>query len=414
MPTSNEKTKVPKGLALVVDDLLANRKVLQSLLKLEGYQTIAAEDGQQAVQLFTEHHPDIIFMDAMMPVMDGYQATAEIKVLAGTQFIPVIFLTALNEADAMVRCIDAGGDDFLCKPYKQEILRAKIRAMERIRNLTRTVAEQHHEIQRQHTLLLKEQVLAEQIYTRAVTADNIPSKYIKSVLRAMTIFSGDMLLTADCPDGKLHVLLGDFTGHGLNAAVGVLPAAEVFRAMTAKGFSAAEILSAINSKLHRLLPTGMFMTACFVVVEEDLHCLTVWNAGMPEALVLGADDGQFRVLKHRIVSQYLPLGILDKMDTQLAPLTLPINQGDCILLCSDGLSDAVNASGEEFGLARYEQAATSTPNSFQAVVTALETFCDGQPFNDDVSFVEIQCLPGLLKTGTVKKILDAKKSECSR
>ncbi len=380
-----------KGLALVVDDASTNRRLLQVLLQKEGYQTIMAENGQQAVQLYSEHQPDIVFMDITMPVMDGYEATARIKALAGTHFVPVVFITALGETEALVKCVEAGGDDFLQKPFNKEILRARIKAMMRIRDLSRSVAELHQ-------LMLKEQVIAEQIYNRAVTADNIVSKHIHSMLRAVSIFSGDMLLTAHCPDGKIHVLLGDFTGHGLIAAVGVLPTAEVFREMTAKGSSAIEILSAINAKLHRLLPTGKFLCAGFVVIEADMKSVCIWNAGVPNMLVLGAGDGGHTVIKHRIASQYLPLGILKEIDIEPAPAQLPITQGDRILLCSDGLTEATNSKGEEFGMARYEQAATTTQFSFQAVVTALAYFCGEQPFNDDVSLVEILCMPELLKT----------------
>lgn len=387
-----------KGLALVVDDLEVNRKILEGLLKLEGYQTISAEDGAQAVQLYAESQPDIVFMDVMMPVMDGFQATARIKELAGTVFVPVIFLTALSEGEALVKCLEAGGDDFLSKPYKQEILRAKIRAMERIRDLSRTVAEQHHKIESQHQFLLNEQVIAEQIYRRAITGENIASKHIHSLLRAVSIFSGDLLLTADCPDGKMHILLGDFTGHGLSAAVGVLPTAEVFRAMTAKGFSAPEILAAINSKLHKLLPTGMFMAACFVVIEKDMRSASIWNAGMPEVLILAAlaPQGQQSAIRHRVASHYLALGIIKNADVERPPACVAISEGDRILLCSDGVTEATNASGVEFGTQRYEQAACATRHSFDAVVAALDIFREGQAFNDDVSLAEIYCMRGLL------------------
>lgn len=397
MPEANADTQTRKGLALVVDDVLSNRKILQGLLTLEGYQTISAENGLQAIQLYTDHQPDIVFMDVMMPVMDGYEATARIKSIDPSRFTPVIFLTALSEADALVKCIEAGGDDFLGKPFKQEILNAKIKSMERIRDLSRTIARQKHELEQQHNLMLKEEVVAEQIYNRAVTEENITNKHLNSLLRATSVFSGDMLLSAYCPDGKLHVLLGDFTGHGIVAAVGVLPSAEVFRAMTAKGFPAIDILSSINTKLNRLLPTGMFLTVCFAVIDADMKGLTLWNMGMPDALILGKGHAKNGKIKYRASSQYLPLGILAEIDRAEEPVRLDISEGDCILLCSDGLIDAQNPYGEYFGQARYESAATDSCNGFQSVTGALDIFCEGHPFIDDVSIVEIQCLPGLLE-----------------
>jgi CheY-like chemotaxis protein len=406
MPAFHALAEVPKGLALVVDDVPSNRKILQGLLTLEGYRTIQAENGQQAVQLYAEHLPDIVFMDVMMPVMNGYEATAQIKSLAGSDFVPVIFLTALNESEAMVKCIEAGGDDFLGKPFKQEILRAKIKAMERIRDMSRTIVRQNQELERQHNLLLKEQIVAEQIYNRAVTEDNVASKYISSQLRAVSVFSGDMLLTAYCPDGKLHILLGDFTGHGIAAAVGVLPSAEVFRTMSDKNFPAIEILNSINLKLNRLLPTGKFLTACFVVIEPDMKRASIWNMGMPDVLVLGAENGNDKMFKRRVSSQYLPLGILAQIDMKIEPADIDICEGDRILLCSDGVCDALNANEERFGLERYEQAATSAVQSFVSVIAALEDFCAGHPCNDDVSIVEIHCMPGLLKPQMTKQIHD--------
>jgi two-component system, HptB-dependent secretion and biofilm response regulator len=390
-----------RGLALIVDDMEVNRKVLRGLLEMEGYRTIAAANGEEAVRVFNESHPDIVFMDVMMPVMDGYQATARIKELSGTVFLPVIFLTALSEVDALAKCVEAGGDDFLSKPFRQDILRAKIKAMERIRGLSRKVAEQHRQIENQHQLMLNEQIIAEQIYSRAIIGDNLTSGYIHSLLHPMSVFSGDMLLTAKCLDGNMHILLGDFTGHGLSAAVGVLPTAEIFRAMTDQGFSAPEILRGINSKLHKLLPTGMFLTACFVVIKKDMQRVLIWNAGMPEALVLGVmpEDKNRQRVKHRVVSSYLPLGILPELDQTLSPVQLEIADGDRILICSDGVTEAHSANGDVFGMARYEQAATADQHSFRNVTAELEAFCSGQPYRDDVSLVEIHCVPGLFKNG---------------
>ena len=88
-------------LALIVDDELTNRMILRSLLKKQGYDSVEAENGRQAVELFRERQPDIIFMDVMMPEMDGYEATRIIKAEAGNRFIPVIFLTAVTDEESL-------------------------------------------------------------------------------------------------------------------------------------------------------------------------------------------------------------------------------------------------------------------------------------------------------------------------
>ena len=124
---------------------------------------------------------------------------------------------------------------------------------------------------------------------------------------------------------------------------------------------------------------------------------------MPQVLVLGAvtKDGLRSVIKHKVASQYLALGILKQAELEPSPPCILIAEGDRILLCSDGVTEATNSSGEAFGSVRYEQAATEIQNSFQAVATALGIFCGEQPFNDDVSLVEIQCMPGLLASGAL-------------
>lgn len=383
-----------KGLALVVDDSVTNRIILEALLGREGYKVISAEDGLQAVQMYIEYQPDIVFMDVMMPKMDGYEAATRIKALADMRFVPVIFLTALTADEALAKCIEAGGDDFLSKPYKQSVLRTKVIALERIRDLTRTAAEQHRRITEQHMSMLREQEVAEHIYNTAVTSDNVGLDYIRSLLRPVSTFSGDMLLSAYHPVGRLHILLGDFTGHGLTASIGALPAADVFRTMTAKGYSAPEILAAINQKLHRLLPADMFMAGCLVVVEEDMKTVAIWNAAMPDVLLI---DGKTRQVKGRVASVNLPLGIVADTDYHRTATRFDLAPGDRILMCSDGVTDARNAAQECFGEQRLMRAISAGSDSFASVIAALDAFCADVNLSDDLSLVEIICRQGMLE-----------------
>jgi DNA-binding response OmpR family regulator len=123
--------------ALIVDDEVSHQIILKSHLKKQSYKVIEAANGREAIDLFRSENPGIIFMDVMMPEVDGYEATVQIKAEAGKHFVPIIFLTAMTDEESLSRCIEAGGDDFIVKPYDKFILEAKIRATQRIATLTR-------------------------------------------------------------------------------------------------------------------------------------------------------------------------------------------------------------------------------------------------------------------------------------
>ncbi|MBM3226450.1 MAG: response regulator, partial [Candidatus Tectomicrobia bacterium] len=115
---------------LIADDDRTNRIVLSAMLKKDGHTVCMADNGTEAVDLFAQQQPDMVLMDVMMPDMNGYEAARQIKAMAGERFVPVIFLTAMTDEEALAQCIVAGGDDFLTKPYKRTLLKAKITALE--------------------------------------------------------------------------------------------------------------------------------------------------------------------------------------------------------------------------------------------------------------------------------------------
>lgn len=266
-----------RGSALIVDDDPISRRLLSLLLQREGFATLEARDGQEALALYERTRPDIVFMDVAMPGMDGLETTRRIKSLHVADFVPVIFLSASHAEDSMVSAIQAGGDDYLTKPFDPGIIRARVLAMERLRDLQRRlVAEnvsQAELLERER----EEQALAERVFSRAINNRNVATDRIGLVQRPAAMFSGDLVLTQHLPDGGLRVLIGDFTGHGLAAAIGALPVAEAFHAMTQKGVEDSEVLAEINRKLHQLLPRDRFMAACLLSIPgrgEELHW---WN-----------------------------------------------------------------------------------------------------------------------------------------
>jgi two-component system sensor histidine kinase/response regulator len=119
---------VAPGIVLVVDDDATNREVLSRRLKLQGHVVVTAISGEDALQLAHEHPFDLVLLDIMMPDMDGYEVLGRLKADERLRHIPVIMISALNEVQSVVRCIEAGAEDYLAKPFNPTLLKARIGA----------------------------------------------------------------------------------------------------------------------------------------------------------------------------------------------------------------------------------------------------------------------------------------------
>ncbi|MCP3669526.1 MAG: fused response regulator/phosphatase [Gammaproteobacteria bacterium] len=386
MPAST----VTKGKALVADDKRSNRMILSAILKQIGYEVIQAENGVEAVELFQTEKPDIILIDIIMPVMDGYNAVKQIKSDPANSFTPVLFLTGMTDEQDLAKCIEVGGDDFLTKPFNRTLLTAKIHALERISIL-------HKQVNVLYARTQQDQEMAKEVFAGAVITDNVALNAIQTLSQPAELFSGDVLLSAYSPSGDLNVMMGDFTGHGLAAALGAMPASEVFRAMTSKGYSTQQILAGINSKLLNILPTSMFLAIQFITLSKYLDYVSVCNCGMPDILFLGTDD---HIIKHRAPSSEIPLGISTDIDFNECVKLVKIDLGDTILLASDGVTEALNNNKEPFTNKRLESAISERQagkSTIDSISNALQVFCGGASQADDISLAEIPCTPEVLQ-----------------
>lgn len=463
---------------MVVDDTATNRQILAVFLKKLGHVVELAEDGAQAVALFSSKPFDLVIMDVMMPVMDGYEATRRIKAICGERWVPVIFLSALDKDENLVTGLDAGGDDYLPKPVNFVVLEAKLRSLSRAIALRRELEESqtfsqaitdnlvdaivtiddhgmieavnpaccrvfgHAESEmlgRNVNMLMPEpwrsahdgymtqylgggapriigmssrevsgvhkdgsvfpvslsvsefrnkgrrmfvgalrdiseqkraeQQLRENAATLQVYHDNreaenhLAVEILDQLMRRpglldpllhywmspATHFSGDIVAAARANDGRYYVLLADATGHGLAAAISVLPVLTLFYDIVEFGLPLGRVIAKINSQLHVALPVGRFVCCSCLCIDPRLGNTELWLGGMPAALLI---DGNGKLVRE-IPSIHLPLGI-DEFDwRKSAPENLPPQPvGSQLLLMSDGLTEARNADGEEFGMAR--------------------------------------------------------------
>ncbi|HNU01796.1 MAG TPA: response regulator [Acidobacteriota bacterium] len=120
-------------LLLLVDDVAENLVLLEAIFAPEGYATRSAENGADALRIARAEAPDLVLLDVLMPGQDGFAVCRSLRADAATRFIPVIMVTALNELEDRIQGLEAGADDFISKPFSDDLLLAKVRSLLRLK-----------------------------------------------------------------------------------------------------------------------------------------------------------------------------------------------------------------------------------------------------------------------------------------
>ncbi|MFZ4727775.1 MAG: sensor histidine kinase [Pseudanabaena sp.] len=125
---------------LIVDDVPDNLFLVRTILEEEGYEIITLSNGQDALKIIETEPPDLILLDVMMPVMDGYEVTRRVRAMKDLPFIPILLITAYDRANA-VKGLDLGADEFIRKPIEADELLARVRSLLRLKH---SIAERDH------------------------------------------------------------------------------------------------------------------------------------------------------------------------------------------------------------------------------------------------------------------------------
>jgi len=502
---------------LAVDDNRTNLHILQVFLKKLGHEVILAENGEEAVRRFEADMPDLILLDIMMPIMDGFEAARRIKGATREKWTPIIFLSALNRDENLVEGLDAGADDYLTKPINFVVLEAKLRSVQRslgmqqeaIDSLRRVQAisdnvldailtidensliasvnrstermfgyssseilgqnvrvllpelsggdsdnepernnanrllrfvgheregealrrngqrfpvmlgitevtldnkrmfigvirdtsaqkqaeqklrENARQLQAYYDQTQSEQQLAmrlmeKQLHRRGLTDQRLQYKVIPA-----ESFSGDIVAASRSPEGRFYALLADATGHGLTAAISVLPVLAIFYRLARRNHTVREIILELNQQLKESMPVGRFVAATLACLDEQTHTGEIWVGGTPEAILFDRWGRSEQVFK----PANLPLGIVDNDEMECQPVSFSWSPESQIVLCSDGLIEANDTAGQQFGMPGLLAATANTsPDSrFHQIEQALAKHLAGTVAADDISLMVIDC-----------------------
>ena len=379
----------PQLTILVADDVELNLDMIDRFLSSEDYRVIRAESGKKALELFESEQPDMVLMDVMMPEMDGYEATEQIRARFPDRWVPIIFLSALSENVDQIRGLEAGGDDYLIKPINLVLLEAKILAMRRIAEMQNKLAQTTRELQRLHEEAEQEQEMAHELMTRMVSVARIDDPALRVWQQGATRFSGDLIAATRTKNGRLYLLSADSMGHGLPAALPLLPISHIFYEMAERGYSVSSIVEEMNNNLCRQMPTGRFVTATLACVDSANAMVEIWNGANPPALFV---DTNGCVIK-RFASAHPPLGVEKEDRFVSASCVWQWPQDGHLILHSDGLTEAENSSGTAFGesgLLNVIQGADDR-HVLGEIVGAVNNHLGGEAPHDDMSVIVVQC-----------------------
>jgi len=370
---------------LAVDDNVVNTKVLTQFLLKQDYEVITAESGEEAIIKFQEDAPDIILMDIMMGGISGLEATAKIKALSGGKWVPVIFMSALVSDEDKIRGLEVG-DDYVTKPVEFNILGAKLKAVQRIADMQYKLSETMSELEQYKEAEEREQVMAYDLMESLFATGEHEGKDFHVWHIPATRFSGDLIISEKYSDNRLYLLHADSTGHGLTAALPLLPVSQTFNHMAKDGYGIGKIARSMNKQLKAIMPINRFVAMSLILVDFKSNVIEVWNGGNPSVFLLNESND----IVKRFDSTHLALGILPDSSFDETTEFVSCEGNNAIVLYSDGLVEAKNSDGIEFDenmLIDSFKGNVDAAKLRNNIVDAVSKHLNGKNAHDDMSLI---------------------------
>ena len=263
---------------------------------------------------------------------------------------------------------------------------AKVEQLKRIEHLYGIAEAQRHELEGYRDRAEDEAEVASFLLSRLSRIEQLDSAGVQYCWQPAESFSGDIIAVARSSSGDTYGMLADATGHGLAAAINLIPLTSAFYAMAAKGFNLMSICQELNKVVKEYSLADRFVAITLARFLHREHLLEVVNAGNPAALLLDARLNTQREFR----SGSIPIGIVSQSAFRPSLETVELQGDETLLMFSDGLIEANNFDGQPFGRTGLDQAVTAAHNPGELVASiqgALAVHVAGLPFADDVSLL---------------------------
>lgn len=372
---------------LIIEDDALFGEILQTFVEDQGCTTIIAETLDSARQQLSASVFQFVLLDNHLPDGDGINFISTIKETSSVP-LPVMMITGDSNQALMTQAFENGADDFLTKPLSLDLLWHKI---QRVHDLFAKEAKLEEQAKSLSQLLdnqEREEELARYVYECVSDTLQPETECVDTYLQSSSAFNGDVFICDTAPNGNRFVILADATGHGLSAAICILPLVATIKAMIRKGLSLPHIVHEANKKLGIELPDDKFVTLIGVEVNFHKQNMLIFNGGMPDIICVRHDKEL-----QRLPSTSLALGIMDPEDFDPGILTIDTHPLQNLFFFSDGLIEQQNNAGEEFGMDRAMAVLAlrdSKEGLLSLMVNHFTVFNEMRELQDDLSICDLQ------------------------
>lgn len=372
----------------MVDDELVNQMLLASSLKQDGYEVATASDGQEALRLLRARPYDVVLLDILMPEMDGYQVLERMQADETLRVLPVIVISALDDMQSVVRCIEMGATDYLPKPFNPVLLRARIDAS--------LAAKRLRDQERAYLQAVKRELeLGRQIQADFLpeTLPQPPGWEISARFQPALEVSGDFYDAFVLADGRVALVIADVCGKGVGAALFTALVRSLIRFFAEQVNPCVgdvfDVVSLANNYIarHHGRRGMMFATLFFGVLDTTSGALSYVNAGHPSPVVTGPSG--VRDLSSR---SNPALGLFP--DLEFVRHEARIEPGEILLAYTDGVTEAYSAEREAFSKSRLLAALQPIPPTAAALLEGVEerlrAHVAGEEPSDDITMLAVR------------------------
>ncbi len=370
---------------VIVDDEPVNLRVLSNHLSLQDYTILLASDGESALRIIENSHPDLVILDIMMPRMSGLDVCRKLRMTHSLYELPVLMLTAKNQLPDIVAGFDAGANDYLSKPFDTHELLARVRTLVSLRV---AIKENNTFIALQKELEIAKRIQQSILPDREPVIRNL---VVRSRYLPMQFVGGDFFDFHVIDDDRIGILIADVSGHGIPSAIIASMIKIAFSLQKTIADSPGDVLVEINNALSDKCGT-QFITASYALFDTAKGKLSLSNAGHFPALV--ARKNENRVIE--LSASGKAIGIVK--DPKIGKSDMELMPGDRIIFYTDGIIECRNDGGEFFGMDNFLDFILShsdvSPDEFSdSLISRLaEWNCDGLDFEDDVTLVVVDML----------------------